>query len=122
MQINKYKFTFDSDFFITGFYTVTENWDYEGQLAGMDVTNGWTRFRDGQFIIDEEKKFEILDYKARQERIAELKLMLSSQDSPYGDWKNLKQLDTGEYPEEEMAEYRAKRQEIREEIRELSEE
>lgn len=52
-------------------------------------------------------------------KILALKSQLSSNDSQIGDWKNLKQLDTGEYTEEEMAEYRAKRAEARAEIARL---
>lgn len=51
-----------------------------------------------------------------QARINALRSWLSSSVSPYGDWKNLKQLDTGEYTEEEMAEYREGRATLRAEI------
>lgn len=47
--------------------------------------------------------------------------MLSSTTSEYGDWKNMKQLDTGCYTEEEMEAYRAGRAEIRNRIAEIDE-
>lgn len=55
-------------------------------------------------------------------QIVALKKQLSDDDSPIGDWKNLKQLDTGAYTEEEMAEYRLARAMVRERINELEEE
>lgn len=48
--------------------------------------------------------------------------MLSSDVSEYGDWKNLKQIDTGCYTDEEMAAYRAGRAAIRARIEEIEEE
>lgn len=53
---------------------------------------------------------------------AELRVLhsqLSADSSPIGDWKNLKQLDTNAYSEEEMAEYRAQRAVVRARIEEL---
>jgi len=47
---------------------------------------------------------------------------LTCTSSPYGDWKNLKQIDTGCYTEEEMTEYRQGRESIRQRINELQEE
>lgn len=48
--------------------------------------------------------------------------MLSSSASDYGDWKNMKQLDTGCYTEEEMAAYRSGRADIRARIEEIDRE
>lgn len=61
----------------------------------------------------------------RQEIEAELRILkssLSESSSPIGDWKNIKQLDTNEYTEEEMTEYRAARAEVRAKINELTDE
>lgn len=58
----------------------------------------------------------------KEQRMRDIICELSSSVSPYGDWKNIKQLDTGAYTEAEMAEYRAKRAELRAEYDRLKEE
>lgn len=62
-----------------------------------------------------------IDINEKIEQINHLKNQLQYSNE-FGDWKNLKQLDTGEYTEEEMLAYRAGRAKIREEINKLQQE
>ena len=63
MKLNYYKFTLNADGYIIGFHAVPSNqeYDYYGQMSQFpDAIRGWTRFADGNFVIDETKKAEIL--------------------------------------------------------------
>jgi len=64
----------------------------------------------------------MVEREAKEQRMRDIITELSSAVSPYGDWKNIKQLDTGIYTEEEMAEYRAKRADLRAEYDRLERE
>ena len=60
-KINKYIIE-QEDGYVTGFYAVLEGeYDYEGQMADFpEACEGWTKFENGTFVIDEEKKAEII--------------------------------------------------------------
>ena len=63
MKLNYYKLVKNADEYIIGFQTVPMGSDYDffGQMAQYpEATHGWTRFIDGQFVVDEIKKAEIL--------------------------------------------------------------
>ena len=69
MKLNYYKFSKNAEGYITGFYAVPngQDFDYYGQMSQFgDVTHGWTKFIDGEFIVDEAKKSEILEEEKRQ--------------------------------------------------------
>ena len=71
MKLNYYKFTLNADGYIIGFHTVPMGTDYDffGQMSQHpEATHGWTKFADGNFIVDEAKKAEIL---AEEQRLAE---------------------------------------------------
>ena len=71
MKLNYYKFMKNADGYIIGFQTVPigTNYDYFGQMSQYpEATHGWTKFINGEFIIDETKKAEIL---AEEQRKAE---------------------------------------------------
>ena len=58
----KYKFNYNEGNYIVGFVSVTDNnYDYEGQMADFpEACEGWTKFENGTFVIDEDKKAEII--------------------------------------------------------------
>lgn len=60
--INKYVIETNEDGYVTGFYAVLEgHYDYEGQMADFpEVCEGWSIFENNTFVIDEEKKAEII--------------------------------------------------------------
>jgi len=59
--INKYVIQ-QEDGYVKGFYAVLGGeYDYEGQMADFpEACEGWTKFENGTFVIDEEKKAEII--------------------------------------------------------------
>lgn len=81
MAINKYKMILDENGYIEGFYTVEEDYDYEGQMSQFpDACDGWTKCVNGELIVDEEKKQEILENIAKNTEISELEHNLDSTD------------------------------------------
>ena len=60
--LNRYKITFNDEGYINGFYAVLEDvYDYYGQMADFpDVCEGWTKFINGEFVDDLDKKAEII--------------------------------------------------------------
>ena len=71
MKLNYYKLTLNADGYIIGFNAVPmgTDYDYYGQMSQYpEATHGWTKFIDGQFVVDEIKKAEIL---AEEQRKAE---------------------------------------------------
>ena len=60
--LNRYKLTI-KDGYINGFCAVEDgDYDYYGQMADFpEACDGWTKFENGEFIIDENKKAEILE-------------------------------------------------------------
>lgn len=71
MKLNYYKFTKNADGYIIGYQSVPmgTDHDYFGQMSQYpEATHGWTKFIDGEFIVDEAKKAEIL---ASEKAIAE---------------------------------------------------
>lgn len=71
MKLNYYKFLKNADGYIIGYQSVPAGteYDYYGQMSQhQEVTHGWTKFIDGNFVIDETKKAEIL---AEEQRKAE---------------------------------------------------
>lgn len=113
--INKYKINKDDNGYVNGFYSVLgDDFDFEGQMADYpNATRGWTKFIDGQFVEDETKKAEVLDRKAKQARIAELKLKLQDTDYIYNSIRE------GGRSEEYYAEIIEQRKTWRKEIQEL---
>lgn len=59
--LNKYKISINEDGYVNGFWAVLDdNYDYYGQMADYpEVCEGWTKFENGEFIVDENKKAEI---------------------------------------------------------------
>ena len=71
MKLNYYKFMKNADGYIIGYQSVPigTEYDYYGQMSQFpDAIRGWTKFADGNFVIDETKKAEIL---AEEQRKAE---------------------------------------------------
>ena len=63
MKLNYYKLTLNADGYIIGYQSVPigTEYDYYGQMSQFpDAIRGWTKFADGNFVIDETKKAEIL--------------------------------------------------------------
>ena len=73
MAINKYKLNIDDNGYIFGFYAVTSGeYDYEGQLANIpDLCEGWYKFENSNFVVDEKKKAEIMAQREKEAREAE---------------------------------------------------
>lgn len=61
--LNKYKIDTDENNYVIGFCAILEdNYDYYGQMADFpEACEGWTKFENGKFIIDENKKAKILE-------------------------------------------------------------
>ena len=80
--INHYKIITDDNGYIISFYKVTDGeFDFIGQMSDYpDACEGWTKFENGEFIEDLEKKEEILTYNSNQNEILELKSNLNSTD------------------------------------------
>ena len=58
--LNKYKIVVE-DGYVSGFYVTETDYDYYGQMADFpDICEGWTKFVDGNFVEDLEKKAEII--------------------------------------------------------------
>lgn len=59
--LNKYKINVDENGYVNGFWAVLDDdYDYYGQMADYpDACEGWTKFENGEFIVDENKKAEI---------------------------------------------------------------
>ena len=71
MKLNYYKFVVDADGCIIGYQSVPNGseYDFYGQMSQVpDAIRGWTKFINGEFIIDEARKTEIL---AEEQRKAE---------------------------------------------------
>jgi len=66
--INNYVIMNNEDGYVNGFYAVLDdNYDYTGQMADFpEVCEGWYKFvpgvnkGEGEFIVDEDKKAEII--------------------------------------------------------------
>ncbi|MBQ6217343.1 MAG: hypothetical protein IJK53_08190 [Erysipelotrichaceae bacterium] len=59
--INKYRISIDENGYVNGFSVVSEGGDFVGQMSDYpDACEGWTKFLNGQFIEDLEKKAEII--------------------------------------------------------------
>lgn len=60
--LNRYKLIFNEDGYLQGFYAVLDDdYDYYGQMADFpDACEGWTKFENGEFVVDEAKKAEII--------------------------------------------------------------
>lgn len=60
--INKYVIETNTDGYVIGFYAVLEGkYDYEGQMADFpEATEGWCKFENNTFVVDEVKKAEII--------------------------------------------------------------
>ena len=73
MSINKYKLSINNDGYIEGFYSVENgDYDFEGQMANYpEVCEGWYKFENNEFVVDEEKKIEILEKREEEAREAE---------------------------------------------------
>lgn len=81
MIINKYKFEFEGEY-IKGFtLTLDDNFDFEGQMALYpDACKGYTKFINGEFIEDLEKKKSMEDVKVIIDTIESLKQQLTNTD------------------------------------------
>lgn len=74
MKINKYKFNFTNNY-ITGFQAVLDDaYDFEGQMANYpdvldSLPEGWYKFENGEFVLDQTRKDEVLaERKAKEEQ------------------------------------------------------
>lgn len=61
-KINNYRIRLDENGYVNGFYAVIEGeYDFRGQMADYpEACEGWTKFENGTFVIDQEKKAEII--------------------------------------------------------------
>lgn len=66
--LNRYKIMADEDGYVIGYYAVLDDdYDYYGQMADFpEVTAGWTKFENGEFVEDLEKKAEIIAERERE--------------------------------------------------------
>lgn len=73
MKTNKYILVLNKENYIIGFHTTNDDrFDYEGQLANIpDLCEGWYKFEDGNFIVDETKKAEIIAKREEEAKEAE---------------------------------------------------
>lgn len=64
----KYKLILNADKYIIGFCDVVEgDYDYEGQLPDdADLCNGWYKYVNNKFVLDEKKKSQIIDEKQKE--------------------------------------------------------
>ena len=71
--INKYVIQQDSEGYVSGFYAVLDdNYDYEGQMADFpEACEGWTKFENGTFVIDQKRKEEIIAEREEEYRKAD---------------------------------------------------
>lgn len=60
--LNRYKILTNEEGYVNGFYAVLDdNYDYYGQMADYpEACEGWVKFENGEFIVDEDKKAEII--------------------------------------------------------------
>ncbi len=66
----KYKLIFNDDGYITGFFNVSEDeeFDYEGNLSEYpQLCEGWYKFAKGKFVVDEAKKEEIINKRRKEQ-------------------------------------------------------
>lgn len=71
----------DENGYIKGFYTVEEDYDFIGQMSEFsEACDGWTKCVNGELVVDEEKKQEILENIAKNTEISELEQNLNSTD------------------------------------------
>ena len=66
--VNKYKIIINTDGYVDSFYDVIDgDYDYEGQLSSyVDLTEGWYKFVNNEFVVDENKKAEILEERRKE--------------------------------------------------------
>lgn len=66
--VNKYKIINNTDGYVDSFYDVLDDdYDYVGQLSLYnDLTEGWYKFINNEFIVDEDKKAEILEERRKE--------------------------------------------------------
>lgn len=78
--MNRYKLEFNEDGYLIGFCTVLgDDYDYYGQMADFpNACSGWTKFADGKFVEDKEKKEEIIAETTKESEIADLTSQLES--------------------------------------------
>ena len=79
--LNKYKLTFDENDYLVGFYAVLDdNYDYYGQMADFpESCEGWTKFENGEFVEDPEKKAEIIAEREREAQLPTWEEIIESQ-------------------------------------------
>lgn len=82
MAQNKYKIRVNEDGYVMGFSAVMDDdYDFIGQMSEFpEACGGWTKFENGVFVEDLEKKEEVLDDIARNTEISELEQNLNSTD------------------------------------------
>ena len=85
--INKYKIINNDEGYVASFYAVLgDNYDYEGQMADFpEATEGWMKFENGTFVVDEVKKAEIIAEREKEaqkptaEELAEAQMLLNAE-------------------------------------------
>lgn len=117
-KIRNYKVYTDQNGYVTGYgATLLNDYDFKGQMSDYpDATEGWTKFINGQFVEDEQKKSEILIYRNKINRINELKQKLNETDYIYNSIRE------GGRTEEYYADVIENRKAWRKEIQDLEEE
>ena len=67
-DIIRYKIITNADGYVDSFYDVVgDEYDYEGQMADYpEATEGWYKFINNEFIVDEDKKAEIIAERKRK--------------------------------------------------------
>ena len=79
--LNRYKISSDENGYIVGFYTVFgDDYDYYGQMADFpELCEGWTKFENGEFVEDPEKKAEIIAEREREAQLPTWEEIIESQ-------------------------------------------
>ena len=63
-DIIRYKIITNADGYVDSFY---DEYDYEGQMADYpEATEGWYKYINNKFIVDEDKKAEIIAERKRK--------------------------------------------------------
>lgn len=113
--INNYKINLNEDGYVNGFMAVLdEDYDFVGQMADYpNACDGYTKFINGEFVIDQVKKQEIEEREIKINRINELKQKLNETDYIYNS------IHEGGRTEEYYADVIENRKAWRKEIQEL---
>ena len=86
LKLNKYKFEYNNNGYIIGYYSVNENEDWYGQASviekeyGISLAFGCFKFVNNEIVKDEAEYQRLHDIEIKQARINELKQKLNDTD------------------------------------------